>query len=234
MLTGCADCVRILRAVKTEMEGHLAITLLTVQATRRVSHWIFHLGAIGLIPLGVLDASVIPLPGSMDVLTIVLAAKQPDWWVYYALMATAGSVLGNYFTYRLARKGGKETLERKLSRKNMDMVTEHFERWGFGAIAVPALLPPPMPMVPFVLAAGATKYPLQKFLAALTLGRIVRYSILSLLAARYGHAIISFMRHHGHPAVLAVAAVVTIAAVVFLVLRYGKKGKASGSKKRKS
>jgi membrane protein YqaA with SNARE-associated domain len=216
------------------MEAHSAILILTMQATKRVSHWIFHLGAFGLIPLGVLDASVIPLPGSMDVLTIVLAAKQPDWWIYYALMATVGSVIGNYLTYRLARKGGKETLERKLSRKNMDMVTKNFERWGFGAIAIPALLPPPMPLVPFVLAAGATKYPLKKFLAALTLARIVRYTILSLLAARYGHEIISFIRNHGHPVVFAVAALVAIAAVVFLVLHYGQKGKARGSKKGKS
>jgi membrane protein YqaA with SNARE-associated domain len=208
--------------------------ILTMQATKRVSHWIFHLGAFGLIPLGVLDASVIPLPGSMDVLTIVLAAKQPDWWIYYALMATVGSVIGNYLTYRLARKGGKETLERKLSRKNMNMVTKNFERWGFGAIAIPALLPPPMPLVPFVLAAGATKYPLKKFLAALTLARIVRYSILSLLAARYGHEIISFMRNHGHPVAFAIAALAAIAAVVFLVLRYGKKSKTRGSKKRES
>jgi membrane protein YqaA with SNARE-associated domain len=216
------------------MITHSAMLILTLQATRKVSHWIYHLGAFGLIPLGLLDASVIPLPGSMDVLTIVLAAKQPDWWIYYALMATAGSVTGNYLTYRLALKGGQETIERRLSRKNMNKVTKMFERWGFGAIAIPALLPPPMPMIPFVLAAGATKYPLKKFLAALTLGRIVRYSILSLLAARYGHEIISFMRHHGHPVVLGVAALVTIAAVVFLVLRYGKKRKASGPKKRKS
>lgn len=216
------------------METHSAILILTMQATKSVSRWIYHLGAFGLIPLGVLDASVIPLPGSMDVLTIVLAAKQPDWWIYYALMATAGSVIGNFLTYRLARKGGKETLERRLSRKNMNMVAKHFERWGFGAIAIPALLPPPMPMIPFVLAAGATKYPLKKFLAALTLGRIVRYSILSLLAARYGHQIISFMRHHGHPAVLTVLAVLAIGAVVFLVLRYGKKGKAARTTKRKA
>jgi membrane protein YqaA with SNARE-associated domain len=214
-----------------DMETHFAILVLTMQASKRVSHWIFHLGAFGLIPLGVLDASVIPLPGSMDVLTIVLAAKQPDWWIYYALMATAGSVIGNYLTYRLARKGGKETLERKLSRKNMNMVTKNFERWGFGAIAIPALLPPPMPLVPFILAAGATKYPLKKFLAALTLARIVRYSILSLLAARYGHEIISFMGKHTHPVIFAVAALVAIAAVVFLVLHYGKKGKTRRSKR---
>jgi membrane protein YqaA with SNARE-associated domain len=216
------------------MINHSAILILTLQATRKVSHWIYHLGAFGLIPLGLLDASIIPLPGSMDVLTIVLAAKQPDWWIYYALMATAGSVIGNYLTFRLALKGGKETIERRLSRKNMNKVTKTFERWGFGAIAIPALLPPPMPMIPFVLAAGATKYPLKKFLAALTLGRIVRYSILSLLAARYGHEIISFMRHHSHPVVLAVAGVLTIAAVVFLVLRYSKKGKTSRAKKSKS
>ena len=80
-----------------------AILILALQATKKVSHWIFHLGALGLIPLGLLDASVIPLPGSMDVLTIVLAAKQPDWWIYYAIMATIGSVLGNFLTYRLAR-----------------------------------------------------------------------------------------------------------------------------------
>src|SRR5580704_11405759 len=143
------------------MENHLWVLFIIIQTTKKVSHWIFHLGAFGLIPLGVLDASVVPLPGSMDVLTIVLAAKQPDWWIYYALMATAGSVLGNYLTYRLARKGGKETLERRLSRKSMDKVTKHFERWGFGAIAIPALLPPPMPMIPFVLAAGAAKYSLR-------------------------------------------------------------------------
>jgi membrane protein YqaA with SNARE-associated domain len=216
------------------MGPHFAISLFAIQATKRVSHWIYHLGAVGLIPLGVLDASVIPLPGSMDVLTIVLAARQPDWWIYYALMATAGSVIGNYLTYRLARKGGKETLERRLSRKNMDKVTKAFERWGFGAIAIPALLPPPVPMVPFVLAAGATKYSLKKFLAALTLGRIVRYSVLSLLAAHYGHQIISFIHYHGHPVLLVAVGLVAIAVAVFLVLRYGKKGKRGSAKKSKS
>jgi len=205
------------------MEGNAIIVLLSLQATKKVSHWIFHLGAFGLIPLGILDASVLPLPGSMDVLTIVLATKQPDWWFIYALIATAGSVLGNYLTYRLALKGGKETLEKRLSRKNMDWVTTTFERWGFGAIAIPALLPPPVPMIPFVLAAGATKYSLKKFLAAMTLGRLARYSILALLAARYGHAIIGFIHHHGHPVVLSIIGIVVVVAVIFLVFHYGKK-----------
>jgi membrane protein YqaA with SNARE-associated domain len=215
------------------MQNNAIIIFLALQATKKVSHWIFHLGAFGLIPLGILDASVIPLPGSMDVLTIVLATKQPDWWFIYALIATAGSVLGNFLTYRLARKGGKETLEKRLSRKNMERVTKTFERWGFGAIAIPALLPPPMPMIPFVLAAGATKYSLKKFLLAMTLGRLARYSILAILAARYGRGIIRFIHQHGHPVVLSIIGVVAIVAVIFLLLHYAKKSARTRSPKQR-
>ena len=63
---------------------------------RSVRRWIFHLGGLGFIPLGLLDNSVIPLPGSMDVLTIVLSARKQELWLYYALMATIGSVIGGY------------------------------------------------------------------------------------------------------------------------------------------
>src|SRR5580704_16316258 len=78
--------------------------------TRGVQHWIYQLGGLGFIPLGLLDNSFIPLPGSMDVLTVFLAAGREQLWLYYAAMATAGSVIGGFVTYRLALKGGKETL----------------------------------------------------------------------------------------------------------------------------
>ena len=110
-------------------------------------HWIFQLGGLGFIPLGLLDSSIFPLPGSMDVLTIVLSARHGELWSYYALMATVGSVLGGYVTYRLARKGGKETLARKFPRRKLEKIYKIFNRWGFGSIAIPALLPPPAPMV---------------------------------------------------------------------------------------
>ncbi len=120
-------------------------------------------------------------------------------WLYYGLMAAAGSLAGGFLTYRLARKGGKEALDRRFSPRKVDKVCEIFGRWGFAAIAIPALLPPPVPMVPFLLAAGAMQYPPRKFLAALTLGRISRYMILAYLAARYGRQIIAFIAEHGHP-----------------------------------
>ena len=171
---------------------------------RSASRWIFHLGGLGFIPLGLLDSSILPLPGSMDVLTIVLSARHGELWSYYAVMATVGSVLGGYVTYRLARKGGKAALERRFSPRKVDKVCKIFERWGFGAIAIPAVLPPPMPMVPFLLAAGALQYPAKKFLLALTLGRISRYMIFAYLAARYGRQIIAFIAAHGHPLIVAI------------------------------
>lgn len=191
---------------------------------RSVRHWIYQLGGLGLIPLGLLDNSVVPLPGSMDVLTIVLAARDNRWWMYYAIMATIGSVIGAFVTFRLARKGGKETMERRFSAERAAKIMRIFSKWGFWSIAIAALLPPPVPMVPFVIAAGATQYSTKKFLAALTLGRAVRYTALALLGVRYGRGIIGFVTHPGHPYIFASVAGVVIAGVIaFVVLSARKK-----------
>jgi membrane protein YqaA with SNARE-associated domain len=201
-------------------------------AARSVRRWLFHLGGVGLIPLGLLDSSIIPLPGSMDVVTIILSSRQEDLWLYYALMATLGSVIGGFVTYRLARKGGKETLERRFSRPRVDEVYRIFGRWGFGAIAVSSLLPPPVPMVPFLLAAGAMQYPVRKFLAALTLGRVVRYTLLAYLAARYGRHIIAFVTRFTHPLALVVIGLVIASAIgvcIFFFLRGSKRAKPLGA-----
>jgi membrane protein YqaA with SNARE-associated domain len=190
---------------------------------RSVRRWIFHLGGLGFIPLGLLDSSLIPLPGSMDVLTIILSARQRELWIYYALMATLGSVVGAYATYRVARKGGKETLERKFPARTLKKVYSIFSRWGFGAIAIAAVLPPPVPLLPFLFAAGAMQYSVKRFLVALTLGRVVRYSLLAFLAARYGRQMLTFISQHGHPVLIAVAGLVA-AAVAALSFIFGSKG----------
>jgi membrane protein YqaA with SNARE-associated domain len=189
-----------------------------------VRHWIAQLGGVGLIPLGLLDASLVPIPGSMDVLTIVLAARDSKLWFYYAGMATLGSVIGALVTFRLARRGGKETLKRKVSAARAEQIIEIFSRWGFWSIAIAALLPPPVPMVPFVIAAGATQYSTQKFLAALTLGRVIRYSLLALLAAHYGRQIIRFIVHPEHPSLyIAFGVAVILGVITFVVLSARKK-----------
>jgi membrane protein YqaA with SNARE-associated domain len=188
-----------------------------------VRHWFITLGGPGLILLGLLDSSIVPIPGSMDAMTIVLAAHQRTWWPYYAVMATIGSVVGAYITYRLARKQGDRALHARLSQRNAKLVTETFEKWGFGAIALPALLPPPMPMVPFVIAAGALQYSPKKFLAAMTLGRILRYCILAYLGAVYGRKIFAVVLAHGEVTLAATIGLAVVVALGFLLMRFRKK-----------
>jgi membrane protein DedA with SNARE-associated domain len=139
------------------------------------------------------------------------------------VMATIGSVIGGYVTYRLARKGGKETLARRFQRRKLEKVYKIFGRWGFGAIAIPAVLPPPAPMVPFLLAAGAMQYSVAKFLAAMTLGRIVRYSILAYLAARYGRHMLTSISQLRHPILICAIALIATAVVVLVVIVMGKR-----------
>jgi membrane protein YqaA with SNARE-associated domain len=183
------------------------------------------LGGPGLVLLGIADNSVIPLTGSMDVLTIWLAARHREPWPYYAFMATLGAVIGGYLTYALARKGGKETMERKLSRKRARQVSKAFERWGFFAVAIPALMPPPFPFVPFLIAAGAGQYSPKKFLGALTLGRGIRYSIGAGLGYLYGRHILRFFNHYYKPALAILIGLAVLGAVLSLIqyLRLRKK-----------
>ena len=200
------------------------IAAVTPTLARSIRRWIVGLGGIGLIPLGLLDNSLIPIPGSMDLVLIILCIREPQWWLYYAMMATAGSLVGGFVTYRLSRKGGKETLERKFPRWQVERINKIFERWGFGAIAVSALVPPPFPITPFLIAAGAMQYPTREFLSALGLGRIVRYTIFAYLGARYGRKIIALIRGAGNPFTLVIlVALVGTAAAVFFIWR-GVKG----------
>jgi membrane protein YqaA with SNARE-associated domain len=213
--------------------------LLIAAAKPTVAHsvrrWIFHLGALGFIPLGLVDSSVIPVPGSMDVLTIVLASRTDEWWwwIYYAVMATVGSVLGGYLTYRLGRKGGEKALEDRFPEQKLKRIFKIFERWGFAAIAIPAVLPPPIPIVPFLLAAGAMRYSVRKFLVAMTVGRLVRYTILAYLGGRYGRKMLPFLTAHVY-LVLGITLGLTAAAVAGYFLFRNKKEKKSKSNKKKS
>lgn len=182
--------------------------------------WVLRLGGPGLILLGIADNSVVPLTGSMDVLTIWLAASHHSTWPYYAAMATIGAVVGGYITYALGRKGGKEALERKLNKKKAEKVFRKFDRWGFRTVAIGALLPPPFPLVPVLLAAGALQYPKKKFVAALGLGRAVRYTLVAGVGSLYAKQITGFFSRYYKPAVLTLLALAVLGSILALIEYY--------------
>ena len=161
--------------------------------------WVFRLGGPGLIVVGLIDNSVIPLPGGMDVFVILLTAHHRDWWPYYGAFATAGAVIGGYVTFRLAKKGGKEGLEKKIGKKRAAKVYQRFEKGGFSTVVIGSILPPPFPLVPVLMAAGVMQYPAKKFLAALALGRGIRFFAVAFLGKLYGIAIVDWFSHYYKP-----------------------------------
>jgi membrane protein YqaA with SNARE-associated domain len=171
------------------------------------------LGLIGEVLLGIADASVIPTPGSLDILVILLVGGSPHYWWRYVLAATLGSTIGGYLTFRIGEKGGREELEKRIPARKLTKVYRWSKKYGVGAVAVPALLPPPFPLSPFLLAAGVLKVPKAKFISAYAAGRLVRYSIVAWLGRRYGQALIQWIEKYSQPIIWALIALTILAGI---------------------
>jgi membrane protein YqaA with SNARE-associated domain len=63
-----------------------------------------HLGALGLFFLTILDSSPVPTFCGPDILLTILVTTHRDPWYEYVAVATVGSTIGAYITFRLARK----------------------------------------------------------------------------------------------------------------------------------
>lgn len=182
------------------------------------SNWLLRLGGPGLIVIGLIDNSVIPIPGSMDLFVILLSAHHRGGWIYYAFMATVGAVVGGYVTYRLAKKSGKEGLEKKIGKSRAEKVYKKFGKGGFSTVLVGSIIPPPFPMVPVLMAAGIMQYSRHKFLSALAIGRGIRFFTLAFLGHVYGTAIIGWLTRYYKPflyVLIGLAVLGTIAGVLY-------------------
>jgi len=162
--------------------------------------WIRRLGGPGLILFGLCDNTpfVSAPPGSIDVCVILLAARNPAWWSFYALMATVGEVTGGYFTYQLAKKGSRQTLEKKVGPQRAQSIYKGFERFGSLTVLGGALLPPPFPFTTVLMTAGVMQYPRNSFLPALIVGRGARFLVAAWLGRIYGSQMIGFFSRHYH------------------------------------
>lgn len=175
-------------------------SLLVLAAASTFRHWVFRLGGVGLIIVALVDNSFIPIPGGLDVFTILLSSGRHDLWWYYAIMATVGSVVGAYLTYRIGEKGGEEALEKKIGKQRSQKIYKRVDKAAFSSVFVSVLIPPPFPIVPVLLAAGALKIPPKKFLSAVAAGRAVRFTVDAMLGIYFGRAILGFFSQYYKPA----------------------------------
>jgi membrane protein DedA with SNARE-associated domain len=112
------------------------------------------------------------------------------------------------------RRGGQAVMRRRFSPESIARVERAYARFGFLALAIPALLPPPMPFKIFVATAGALEYPRWRFVLTIMLARSVRYYVEGTLAVFYGEQVVDFLRHNGM-VILSVAAALVLLGLVF-------------------
>lgn len=159
--------------------------------------WLIHLGGVGLFALAVIDSSVvpIPLPGSTDLVLLLLSAFRSQSLaspMIFALCAFAGSVIGGYITWAAGKKGGEAALDRLGKGRFVRRVQGWVKRNGILSVALASLLPPPVPLMPFLLAAGALGLSRGRYLLSYCTARALRYGVVAWVGYKYGRQVINF------------------------------------------
>jgi len=150
-----------------------------------------HMGILGLFFVAVVDSSVVPLPlpGSTDLLLLWLVAHSGNPWLL-APCAIAGSILGGYTTWHIGRRGGEAALRRYVPARLLRPIVGWVERHRILAVFLPAVLPPPIPLLPFALASGALGVSRRRFLLVFGAARSLRYSFIAWLGVAYGRRLV--------------------------------------------
>jgi membrane protein YqaA with SNARE-associated domain len=175
--------------------------VLTILAPAPGRSSLFHLavsfGLFGLFLVAIVDSSFVPLPipGLTDIMLVLMAARHSANWLLLIVVSSVGSALGGYFSYQVGQRGGMAFLEKRVSKRSFGLVRNWMERHAILSVALPALLPPPMPLSPFVLAAGALSMSKRKFMTTFTISRTARHVIATWLGIYYGRTILRLWNH---------------------------------------
>ena len=173
-------------------------------------------GGVGLFAVGFLDSSFLSLPEINDILVVWMVTQHKERLLYYVAMSTLGSIAGCLAIYGLAYKGGEAFVRRRFGSAGAERALASVRRYGLLALLVPSMLPPPAPFKVFVIMAGVVRIRPASFVAAIGIGRGLRYLIEGLLAVWYGDMALRYIDEHGKMAAL-VAAVVALVAGVAVV-----------------
>jgi membrane protein YqaA with SNARE-associated domain len=183
------------------------------------------LGPPGVFLVAFLDSSFISIPEINDIIVITAAARHPETAWLYVLMATLGSLAGCAALWALGRKGGEAVLVKRFGAERVERTRAAFRRWDVLALAIPAVLPPPMPFKIFVLSAGVFGFPWRRFAVTLLVARGIRYSLWAIGGAVYGDEALAVLRRTDQwfsqnlAAVLALSVALALAGVGVWMLR---------------
>jgi len=193
---------------------------------RRLGRFIVHVPVYvagpAMILIGALDSSLLSLPEINDYLVIARCYTHPETAFIFPLFPAIGSVLGCLLLYTILRRGGRAVLHRRFRMDHVLRVERAYARFGILALAIPALLPPPMPFKIFVATAGALQFPRRRFLLTIMLARSIRYYTEGTLAVFYGERVLRFLKDNGVLIVSIAAGLFVIALAIYLVSSKGR------------
>jgi membrane protein YqaA with SNARE-associated domain len=179
------------------------------------------LGMWGPFTIAAVDAAAFGLPLDPVVAAYVWSDRAHFW--LYPLSASLGSALGSLILYYIGRKGGEVALRKRISRERMEALRNRFEKQEFFALMIPSMAPPPFPFKLFVLSAGVFDMKVRDFLAAIFLGRMVRFTILTVLVLKFGPSIVEtakqLFREHRELTLLAIAALLLVGLLIYRLMR---------------
>lgn len=181
-----------------------------------------YFAAPAMIVIGALDSSLLSLPEINDYLVVGRCFKDHTAVFYFPLFAAMGSVLGCSLLYTIVRRGGQAVLRKRFNLQSIKRVERAYERFGFLAIGIPAIMPPPLPFKIFVATAGALEYPRWKFLLTVMIARSLRYYVEGILAVYYGRRVLLFMKDNGLVIISIVATVLLIVGIIYLAINWRK------------
>jgi membrane protein DedA with SNARE-associated domain len=170
-------------------------------------------GPLGVFLFALLDSAGIPLVGGVDALLLTVSVLRPELAYLSAAAAIGGSLIGSWFLFALARKGGEAYLNRHTITPRGRKLRDWFQHYGLITVFIPALLPIPLPLKIPVLCAGALGVSRRMFLGVLAAARIPRYFGLAWLGRQLGDDAGAWLKAHAWH--------IVIFALVLFVLLFG-------------
>ena len=196
-------------------------------ALNKLSQYLVSFGPFGLFTIAFLDSVMIPMPGGVDAVLLLLAASRPAWMLIYVAAATVGSTLGCVVLYRISQRAGKRALSR-FSESKQKRVKDLIDRYDVMSVLVASLLPPPFPFKLFVVSSGVFRLNIIRFTLAIAAGRTFRYLLEGYLAAYYGDHAKDILSRYYPTIGITLAVLVIVFFVARTFMRHSAKSEPSG------
>jgi membrane protein YqaA with SNARE-associated domain len=143
-------------------------------------------GAWALFFIAVIESSIFPIPP--DVLLLALCVGAPKKSFRFALICSAGSVIGGIIGYGIGLWGysliGEPIVRMYHGEAVMEKIKVWYDSYGFWGTLAAAITPIPYKI--FTIASGVFQFPFGPFLLASIIGRTFRFVCVAGFIYLYG------------------------------------------------